>query len=391
MPLRWSHARVLAVAGLVVLAALAIPGVASAYDEPHNSPESHAYATETYCGKCHRGLTGGPLDCTFGGCHAMMGDPDATYAKGPHGSYSSSSKRCSACHGVHDTVGDQLLPGATITATCFSCHDGTGGRGVYGAIKARTGVDPAGMHRIDTTNTIPGGDGATGGPSTMTFRGVGGTLSCTDCHSPHDTPSKVVNAFRITRWRSSWDEEYRSLHPGTIYRGFSTSHLLRRNPGSSTATATDYGSDWCLACHAGRLSGGSIHNHPVDSRATTTTPFTYGNVALLASDDLTSTTTMGPLAVNNRGFLMPYPRTSQQGAHKPVCQQCHGNARDVGSLSADGTKGDAMPSVITTPDGFIATDNPRFQNFPHETASDYLLVENDDDLCLNCHPPAGLP
>jgi predicted CXXCH cytochrome family protein len=37
------------------------------------------------------------------------------------------------------------------------------------------------------------------------------------------------------------------------------------------------------------------------------------------------------------------------------------------------------------------TDNPRFQNFPHETENPQLLVETDDDLCLNCHTPANLP
>jgi predicted CXXCH cytochrome family protein len=39
----------------------------------------------------------------------------------------------------------------------------------------------------------------------------------------------------------------------------------------------------------------------------------------------------------------------------------------------------------------VTTDNPRFQNFPHETANTRMLVETGDDLCTNCHPPAVLP
>ena len=119
--------------------------------------------------------------------------------------------------------------------------------------------------------------------------------------------------------------------------------------------------------------------------------FSFDNVAVLSSDNPTSTTVLGSMAETNRSYLMPFPRTAEQGTHKPICQQCHENSRDVGVLSADGTFGDANPSVITTPDGWVATDNPRFQNFPHETVNATMLVEVDDNLCLNCHPPVALP
>jgi hypothetical protein len=119
--------------------------------------------------------------------------------------------------------------------------------------------------------------------------------------------------------------------------------------------------------------------------------FTYSSVALLASDGLTSLTVLGTMAGTNRGYLMPYPRTAEQGQHAPICQQCHEDARDVGTLSADGMSADAATFTITTPDGATSSDDPRFQSFPHETTLDNLLVETGDDLCLNCHPPAALP
>jgi hypothetical protein len=89
--------------------------------------------------------------------------------------------------------------------------------------------------------------------------------------------------------------------------------------------------------------------------------------------------------------LMPFPRTAEQGDHYPICQQCHEDSRNVGNLSADGSQARSAPMVITSEDGQTSTDNPRFQNFPHETVNERLLVETGDDLCMNCHPPAMLP
>jgi hypothetical protein len=109
-------------------------------------------------------------------------------------------------------------------------------------------------------------------------------------------------------------------------------------------------------------------------------------------------------AAGNRGFLMPWPRTlgaEGQGAHLPICQQCHEDTREVGDLAADGS-GTAAPFTGAYGDGLEWDDvsktwvdaigaNPLFQNFPHETENVRMLVEEDDDLCLNCHPMAQLP
>jgi hypothetical protein len=184
--------------------------------------------------------------------------------------------------------------------------------------------------------------------------------------------------------------------------------LLKKRPTGATVDVTAYGSDWCLACHAGRNSTGAVHNHPVDAGAGA---FTYAAAAILSTDGPTATTIIGPIGGwnrvphtsfmhgneppdnygMNRGYLMPYPRTPQQGTHKPICQQCHEDSRNAGTLSADGATGDAAAFVLTSEDGSATTDNPRFQNFPHETANARMLVETGDDLCLNCHPPAVLP
>ncbi len=325
------------------------------------------------------------------------------FSYGPHGNYSTTSSKCSLCHSVHAAVGSTaLLPGATVKASCEVCHDGTGGAGVYGALAAR-GVTVGGSHRIDTTNTIPGGSASTGQATSATFIGEGGNLGCDDCHSPHN--AKTVNAFQGERFRSSSGMMFGfEIYPDAGV----TSKLLKRMPSSATTAVAEYGSDWCASCHAGRTSGGTVHNHPVDSFATTSTPFNYNNVAVLSSDDLTTTTVLRSFAdgtwngseysMDNRAFLMPMPRTPQQAGHAPICQQCHEDTRNVGTLTVAG--GDAAPLVVTAVaavgDQYPVTDNPRFQNFPHETAGYRMLVEagttsHTDDLCTNCHVPALMP
>lgn len=363
------------VVAMVALAAW--PGLAFAYDETTSTIITNPINDAT-CGSCH------PFDLEGFSMQIWTG---------PHGGYTTTSKRCRTCHSVHAAPADSvaLLPGPTITETCLTCHDGTQGRGVYGAIAARLGAGAvASGHSVDTTNVVPGGDINTGGSTQMVFGGLGGTLTCSDCHSPH--ASNVVEPFLGDRMRT--------------LGGFGTlpsNKLLKQRVGAATEPVMDYGSDWCLGCHQGRVSGlAAYHNHPVDSLTTTATPFNYGYIARLASDNPTSTTVIsetnftgpygqwGGLGGSNRGYLMPYPRTPQQAGHSPICQQCHEDSRNVGELVGDGSVGDAMPFAPSI-DGVTPTSNPRFQNFPHESTNRRLLVETDDDLCLNCHPVAGLP
>jgi hypothetical protein len=345
---------VLAVAVMVV-AVLALPQAVFAYYSDPTLP----------CSNCHGSTT--------------PADPKTT-TSGPHGGYTSLTSNCQACHSVHaagkrfdgtaasDSV--LLLPAATITDTCFTCHDSTGGGGVYGNIEAR-GLAVESSHSVDSTNVVPGGDAETGGDVAVAFTGQLNRLSCDDCHSPHGVD--VVAPFLGDRMRGVDDT---NSAPST--------KLLKVRPTSSTTTATVYGSDWCAGCHKGRLSGGTLHNHPVDSLETTDRPFTYANVA--AVDATASlTTTMTTLADGNRGYVMPSPRSEEQTGHAQICQQCHEDARNVGVPGAVATY------TVTAPYGTEPSDNPQFQDFPHETTRDFLLLESHDDLCLNCHPASALP
>jgi len=308
----------------------------------------------------------GTVDPLFVDCNGCHGNDTASY-QGSHQGYMTTSTKCVTCHEVHGAPSgsEQLLPSATTQATCEACHDGTGGRGVYGALSAR-GVTPTSRHRIDTTNTIPGGNASTGETSTATFTGESGRLSCDDCHSVHN--ASTVASFTGDRMRTSGGAA-----------AIKTNRLLRKRPTSALTTVTVYGSDWCGACHKGRVSSGVLgHNHPVDASATVATPFYYESVARVTSLVLT-TTERGTLGSNNRGYVMPYPRSADQTGHGPICLQCHEDSRIVGS------PGSVAAFTVSSVDGISTSDNPRFQTFPHEAANAGLLVETGQELCTNCH------
>lgn len=328
-------------------------------------------------------------DCGY--CHSP-GWTNTGY--GPHRGYSNGTSVCDTCHAAHGAASStKLLLGETIKATCQTCHDGTTttGRGVYGAIQAR-GLTVGAQHRVETTSVVPGGSAATGGSATMTFGGEGATLSCGDCHTPHGR--NAVTPFLGERMRV-----YMGGYPAYV-----SNRLLKQRPAGVATAVSEYGSDWCMACHQGRASGlAGIMNHPVESKLTTATPYNYRLIGKILGSAVatTSETTVGP-AGNNYGytytstFLMPYPRLGTQAGHYPICQQCHEDTRDVGTLTADGTQAIPSRTTILAGDGWQSVENPRFQNFPHETQGYRMLVEasptsSTDDLCLNCHPPAGLP
>jgi len=332
-----------------------------------------------------------PTGRTCSECHGLDdGETTATIQtvrprQGPHGGYTTGTQKCQTCHTIHNApLGSTiLLPAPSIRDTCLTCHDGTGGKGVYGTLAAR-GVEATSGHRIEWTNLVPGGDPA-GGAQAKTFLGVGGLLTCSDCHNPHG--ADTVQPFTGDRIRVSAPQAFPTTDPATVVK---TDRLLKRRPTTATRSVDVYGSDWCASCHQGRLlASHPATNHPVTSNPTNTAGVHYDRIRRVAGANTTSTV-WGTLGASNRGFVMPTSTVPPRQA--PICQQCHEDPRSVGNDPARPQQISTLGGFneefrITAADGAVATDNPRFQVFPHESAVPRLLVEDFDSLCLNCHSP----
>lgn len=236
----------------MTLVLLSLPGVAHAYSEhDYGNLSSVDPATQA-------------LGCGVTGCHQGSLTDNRV---GPHGNFTATTTRCEVCHSVHVAASSSsLLFKPTATGTCLACHDGTGGYGVYGSIKAR-GLVAGASHRSvpPTTAIVPGGDPSGGSRTETEYQGEGGFLGCVDCHTPHG--SRTVAEYSTERERIAFGY-YAS--PTKMQ----STNLLRQRPNGSDTTSTVYGSDWCAGCHRGRHSGGGAVNHPVDS------VYHYNNVPL---------------------------------------------------------------------------------------------------------------
>jgi hypothetical protein len=334
---------------------------------------------------------GGTVGSACKDCHGETATKPASIADtgtvtGPHMGYTSTSRKCQTCHKVHDApVADaKLLPAATIKGTCNICHDGTGGYGVYDVLENR-GYSVAARHRIETTGTnqVPGGDESTGDTATVTFGSADGSLTCTDCHTPHGY--KVVAAFRGDRKRTATD----------VQTPIVSTRLLKKRPTGATADVAYYGSSWCLGCHKGRRSMGVVGwTGPVNHPVATDSVATYNAVISMASYTATSSRITTGLGGANLGYVMTQETVGQLAAAGagPICQQCHEDTRNAGTLADDGLTAHAADFQVASYDGTpTALDNPPFQVFPHESDQRRFLVETDDNLCLNCHSLGYIP
>ncbi|MDT8434826.1 MAG: hypothetical protein RQ731_08740 [Anaerosomatales bacterium] len=340
-------------------------------------------------------------DCHGRESHDTTGSVAAT-RKGPHGGYNMGTSKCGTCHYFHlaPLDGFRLLPGATIQAVCESCHDGTGGVGVYGAIEARGGTVRA-AHRVEIATVVPGGDEG-GGPSGGVFSGLGNTLTCSDCHSPHDW--QTIAPFVGDRMRSEPTSD-------TVY-ALATNRLLKQRPTGSETTVTAYGAAWCASCHRGRATGhgdgsGLMQAHPVMAvEGEGADEYTYDRLPVVVGVESTETM-IGALGQSNRGYVMPEgadgpgSRTPLQQGRGPLCQQCHEDARDIGPSERGtnpmlGAEQTFAVSVYSSPVSAESTGNPEFHVFPHESSAERFLVRPVESshevtvtaghaLCLNCH------
>jgi len=351
--------------GHILLLLMIIP-IMSAYAFLPGNKGDRTYDRDVWsCPACHRGGYNG------------VQNPDQDTI--PHGNYTTTSDHCSACHQTHVTDSAKLLPKPTLSQTCNYCHDFTGSvYGVYrlngaGVIPPKSGhrVIGVGYTEFNGTLDIPGGSDSEGGVATLVTRGDGElaqvALSCDSCHSPHGV--NVVN-----RYIGESNRNYSSSTPVSDGWIFPSSRILRNKiygPNQDTPTLVqNYGPAWCAACHMGRdnNNSGPFHNHPVDmdkywgwGSQTVTLPKESNNL-----DD----------PRKNNIFVMREDLGAADGSvtfEVPMCQQCHASARDVTQKFSS------------------ANPEQQYRNFPHQSINASLLVEEKDNLCLNCHIPEKLP
>jgi predicted CXXCH cytochrome family protein len=369
--------RTLFITAVACLALLALSTSAYAYRQGGGLPWG---ATSTAgCTECHG--VGDPSETTVNSGGPFRSSSGRMYVTGPHGRYTNMTDKCGACHDVHEAASSfKLLPAATVFEVCNTCHDfsytGTGGNngggGPYGAIRARGAVVGA-RHNImgyNNTETAPP-DGSVSYEATQNVPGsdlaaLATSLTCTNCHTPHGNTDMAM--FLGERPRAY----------GTDVTNTSNKLLKDNLAGAARGTYTQYGSEWCAGCHNRRHERADINNHPVDTQTAYAAPEAAGGTtwqAYLVAEPPTFTS--GRMA----GWSREATNTGVGDyGWRPLCQQCHEDVRDV-----------EAPFSITSADGTVTTDNPRWQTFPHETVSDNMTVETGDDLCLNCHMTNGLP
>lgn len=330
---------------VLVAAVLLLPSTAVAYPAWDSAGTPVPGAT---CDQCHSKTSRGGTE-----------DWDGV---GPHGNYMATTSKCSLCHTIHNAPSDSvlLLRGTTVTGTCLMCHDGTGaGPGVYNSITSYGG-EVTREHSYDLTGVVPGGTDLTH------------NLSCSDCHSVHG--ANCVTPFIR--------DGAHAFYPDWLVPA--TNSLLRSDlKGTAAGTYPTYGGQWCAACHKERHSDSSTTlNHPVEASASfgygevTSTPGPTYPLRAYGSEEAAVGGYMLGMGQTNAGYVMApvtaVPDGRVDARQAPMCQQCHEDVRDVEQPYS----GDAYSPGI---------GNPAYLTFPHQSTNLNMLVEEYDDLCLNCH------
>lgn len=315
-------------------------------------------------------------------CHATDSVAAPGEGSGPHGGYTTTTLKCSLCHSVHMAGSPLLLAGPTVSASCLSCHDGTGATvGVYTTIAAHDALGAAAVkaeHSCDTTSVIPGASAD-----------LDHVMTCADCHSAHG--ANTVQPFMRDSGFAG------STFVGGAGQPVVSDCLLRNDVNGVVGDYPEYGALWCSSCHDERHSDSTVVNHPVDAD----TNWGYGDVVstLLPTSwyDYPFGATATGMGRTNGGYVMA-PVTVDDGDGRvevrrdPMCQQCHEDARDV----MQPFQGDYTHRGVTDPldpafDPWLAPVNPEYLTFPHQTTNANMVIETGDDLCLNCHELTTLP
>lgn len=279
--------------------------------------------------------------------------PAVVFADNPHGGNSTITRKCQTCHFPHGAEGEifQFPHGASVVEFCYTCHDGTGS--IY-----NTRMDFDRFPSAESSHPVEVG-----------------TLSCSDCHTPHQGPAEG--------------------NPRSLSAGPSN---------ESTGNAV------CGACHGvdSALPGGDIITRysGTDHDTSVTAPASGSQIKCLAchlphsSDNLAI---VRESVVGASGTTHTVEATTGMGA-RPLCEACHDITRGLwpGPVEYDKTAHGlvttstlaavvptlAAASTITTGAWPPAGDCDNCHE-PHGTGLPFMARATGDQLCTSCHDAPG--
>ncbi len=261
----------------------------------------------------------------------------------PHGAFSSSTSKCTACHVPHAAVGDSILGSSTADSLCYSCHDGTGS--IYDTLRS-----------FGTTDT-----------PAASKHPVGTSLECDSCHTPHKGPA---------------EGNVRSLSAGPSH--------------ASTGTAV------CGACHGAgsSLPGGNIVGTiGSTSHATSmTAPPSGTQITCLgchAPHGSTNPSLLATQVVSIGGTGRSVSLDGSSG-NALLCTACHDVAQGgyggpaAYSAGRHGTVTMSSVATVTYPGvpGLKANDCENC-HAPHGSGNPALVRDSGNGTCFACHDAAG--
>lgn len=248
-----------------------------------------------------------------------------------HANYTATGDTCVACHSIHMAQGPKLLAEEVSTNLCRVCHNGSGSKydvfagqvqvgggryipspaGPFGLDEPNSPVKPTSFHNIYASSpiTAPGGSKR--------------SLTCTDCHSAHDTGSS--SPFRMLKIGI---DDY---NPDPII-AYSVTTFDASNRVTDYRTLYVSGmNEFCSACHYRYNNrGGSarepfmgLYRHPVDIDAThynpPTLPLESGRMTCKTCHYAHGTTVIGAAPSELGGVSTALKRNHNSG----VCVECH--------------------------------------------------------------------
>jgi predicted CXXCH cytochrome family protein len=277
-------------------------------------------------------------------------------AANPHGAYSVVTQGCKSCHATHDSPSEglPLLPGASISAFCYTCHDGTGSS--FNALEQFQAASVESSHNMQV-----------------------GAFECASCHTPHQGPAE--------------------FNPRSLDSGPS-----RESTGSIV----------CAGCHgtSSALVGGDVYGRVIATAHETSVPLPPSGTAVrciachLPHGSSNQALITGAVK-GASGTTRTVVATLGSGA-RPLCEGCHDIASTLykGPSSYSLTRHAAVttttlaetirPDSLQTP-AASTTPQPAGDcqgcHDVHGTGRDFYLRAAGDALCRACHdsPSASHP